>query len=217
VTRLAESVRITHPGQSVLLFRDLLDDHFDFRALSRLWAVLSATIAELCGHPMAALYAPLSYVGPSAKNFPLHADLYRPECLWNVFDRVPADGSGAATLLSVREFFALAAALRVPLHAQRSLRSCLADESSGERFRKFYDLLHVNSEPWASMLAEDAEKHAARLPFGPGEGYLIHDRSWLHGREAPHGGVTTRRVHRLIFGLCETSGRWQGHDAGAPG
>jgi hypothetical protein len=181
MTALAEAVRLTHPGQHVLLFRDLLDDHFDFRALSRLWAVLRDTIAELCGHPMAALYAPLSYVGPSAKNFPLHADLYRPERLWNVFDRVPPDGSGAATLLSMHEFFALAAAIRVPAEAQRALRSCIEDENSGERFRRFYDLLHVNNEPWSSDLAENCRK-ARRSSAFRARGGLLDPRSLVAAR-----------------------------------
>jgi hypothetical protein len=130
----------------------------------------------------------------------LHADLYAPQCLWNVFDKVPSDGSGPATLLSMPRFFSLAVEVGAPQTAQATIRSILREERGGERFREFYDLLHVNNEDWAIELSGRAEAAADRLWLRQGEGYLIHDRSWLHGREAPSGGVTTRRVHRLVFG-----------------
>jgi hypothetical protein len=199
--RLAKAVAsIREPGEA-LLFRELFDDSFDGTHLMHLWAVLRDLIAEQAGQPMAALYAPLSYVGRSARRFPLHADLYAPQYLWNVFDRVPADGSGAALLLSLEDFFALADKIGVGNEAQTRFRKCLTDETIGERFRYFYDQMHVNGETWSDEWGTAAEKAATRLPLGAGEGYLIHDRSWLHGREAPTGGVTVKRVHRLVYGL----------------
>lgn len=199
---LADSVHSMCPDKrSLLLFRDILDDRFDGRSLAHLWALLRDVIASRSGHPLAALYAPLSHVGRSAKQFPLHADLYPPQYLWNVFDRVPKDGSGVALLLPLDKFFALASKVGVPVVAQAAIRNCLSDEMRGERFREFYDLLHVNTERWSQEWGAAAEKSATRLPLGTGEGYLIHDRSWLHGRETPTGGVTVRRVHRLVYSL----------------
>jgi hypothetical protein len=186
--------------RDALLFRELLDGKFGRKSLVHLWAVLRDCIVGQTGQPMTALYAPLSYVGRSAGQFPLHADLYAPQYLWNVFDSVPTDGSGAALLLRLDKFFSLAKKAGVPRRVQKQVLNCFSDESQGERFRQFYDLLHVNGITWAKTWGELAEKAAARLPFGAGEGYLIHDRSWLHGRETPTGGVTVKRVHRLVYG-----------------
>ena len=199
INRVAENLLTVKPGNGVFLFRELTDDDFDSSALSKLWAVLRDTIAERCGNPMAALYAPLSYVGRNARDFPLHADLYVPEYLWNVFDRVSRDGTGATKLLPIVEFFALAKSVKLPTALLAELNACFDENQGGERFRRFYDMLHVNADPLGQELARASDEAAVRLPLRQGEGYLIHDRAWLHGREAATGGITKRRVHRLVF------------------
>jgi hypothetical protein len=204
ITRLAENLLNVEPGQGVFLFRDLFDDGFNQRALPKLWAVLRDTIAARCGNPMAALYAPLSYVGRRAGDFPLHADLYTPEYLWNVFDRVPADGTGATKLLPLSEFFALAKSAQLSPATMKALRACFDAKQGGERFRRFYDLLHVNSDPIVQALEAVSDEKAVRLSLRQGEGYLIHDRAWLHGREVATGGITKSRVHRLVFNVIHT-------------
>jgi len=199
ISGIAENLLRVKPANGVFLFRELTDDDFDSSALSKLWAVLRDIIAERCGNPMAALYAPLSYVGRHARDFPLHADLYAPEYLWNVFDRVSKDGSGATKLLPIAEFYALANAVTLPTGVMNELTACFDENYRGERFRRFYDILHVNDDPLVQALARASDDAAIRLRLRQGEGYLIHDRAWLHGREAATGGITKRRVHRLVF------------------
>jgi hypothetical protein len=63
----------------------------------------------------------------------------------------------------------------------------------------FYDLLYTYSAYWTKRLTDAMIDHQFLLPFKYGEGYMINDRKWLHGREAPTGGVATNRVHRLVF------------------
>jgi hypothetical protein len=65
----------------------------------------------------------------------------------------------------------------------------------------FLDHSHLNAETWTDEWGAAPEKAAARLPLKAGEGYLIHDRTWLHEREQPTGGVTAKRVHLLMYGI----------------
>ena len=196
---MALSLREQKPADGLILFQKLLDADFTGGHLHKLFACWREIIAASTGKTLGALYAPLSYVGRKAGDFPLHADLYVPDLLWNIFDRVPTDGSGMATLLPIAIFFELLQEASVPKRDIEILESCLTDDSTEDRFRKFYDLLYVNSADWTDRLAKLVQERQLRLPLGYGDGYLVNDRKWLHGREAPSGGVTTKRVHRLVF------------------
>jgi hypothetical protein len=197
--QMGMALRSQQPEDGLILFRELLDDKFAGEHLHKLFACLREILAESTGKILGALYAPLSYVGRKAGDFPLHADLYVPDLLWNVFDRVPTDGSGMATLLPILTFRELLQEAQTPLAERKVLLSCLEDDSLEDRFRTFYDLLYVNGADWTDRLTALMTQRQFRLPLGYGQGYLINDRNWLHGREAPAGGVTTKRVHRLVF------------------
>jgi hypothetical protein len=199
LVQMASTIRRSTPGEGIFLFRDLLNKEFRGEQLGKFLTAMREVMVFLTGELHEALYAPLSWVGPKADEFPLHADLYAPNLLWNIFDRVPRDGSGAARLLPVPVFKKLLKQKRVPMRDRTVLLSCLNDNSVEDRFRIFYELLHVNYASWTVRLNSGMKEHQFLVPLGYGQGYLINDRRWLHGRNAPTGGVTTKRVHRLVF------------------
>jgi len=196
---LATELRKVDPGDKILFFRDLLDENFTGEHLHKLFATLRDIIANLADNVMGALYAPLSYVGRSAGDFPLHSDLYIPRHLWNVFERVPRDGSGSPIFLPTSTFRELLDQCHVPSNAKTLLLNCLDDEAATDRFQSFYDLLYVEQSDWSDRLTGAMQARQIPLRLDYGQAYLLNDRKWLHGRLAPSGGVTTKRVHRLVF------------------
>lgn len=58
-------------------------------------------MVELAGDDRAAMYTPLAQTGRHVADFPLHADLYLPKLLFNVFDHVAEDDSGASLFVSL--------------------------------------------------------------------------------------------------------------------
>jgi hypothetical protein len=209
--RMAKALRLVTPHGKIFLFRDLMNDEFRGEQLGKFLAAMREIIVMNGREAYAALYAPLGYVGPKATDFPLHADLYAPDLLWNIFDQVPRDGSGATKLLPTTVFRKLLYQIRVPEQERNILMSCLDNDTVEDRFRTFYNLLHLNSADWATKLTDKMTAHQFLVTLEYGQGYLINDRKWLHGREAPSGGVTTKRVHRLVFigygsGLTNSNG-----------
>lgn len=184
----------------------LLDGACGRRGLHLLFAAMRESIVTQRNDPRAALYNPLGSTGPDEGDFPLHADLYAPRFLFNVFDDVPGDGSGASVFLAhgdfrraLRETRSLGASWR-----QRILR-CLAPVVSGDRYDEFWGLLHGSERPWRGELRQNLRRAQHVVLFARGQGYLLDDRRWLHGREAPNGGVTRDRIHRLIFDSAATA------------
>jgi hypothetical protein len=191
--------RIKQPA-GVMLFTRLLSEPLDGRLLRRVFALLRTSIANILGDERYSLYAPLGTTGMRAGDFGLHADLYMPEILFNVFENVPGDGSGASEFLPVRTLLGLTDEIdAVPKRARARLKACFRDARRADRFNELYGLLHYTERPWAKSLRAAMSDGRRSILLGAGEGYLLHDRTWLHGRTAPTGGVPVSRLHRLVF------------------
>jgi hypothetical protein len=184
----------------VMLFTNLLGDGIDGNSIRFLFAFLREAIVRFSGNPHDAFYSPLRDVGKQSGDFPLHADLYHPVLLLNVFDQVPSDGSGATVLLSRQSLQeALGCVPQMPTKTKRRVIDLLDGRFREDGFDEFYNLLHGEEHPWVCALSHEMTSRQIRIQLGTGQGYLIDDRHWLHGREKPTGGVMPRRLHRLVF------------------
>ncbi len=187
--------------KGIVLLSELFGDFLDGAMLPRFISLLREALVVVSGNEMCALYAPLSAVGIAAGDFPLHADLYIPELLLNIFEDVPDGSSGKSLFLSVDAFTAILDSLAdLPFEISALIRSKLSDPLNSDGYEEFFELLH--GEPpnlWRLNLQTMMETQAFRIKLQKGQGYLIHDRSWLHGREQPSGGVSRKRLHRLVF------------------
>lgn len=199
IASLASELLRWQVPQAILLFSGLVNKQIGGRTLHYILSALRDAIVDQKASPWAALYAPLGDVG-EAKEFPLHCDMYVPELLWNVFEDVPADGSGASMFLRTEVMFDTISAMKsFPNARARKIRSCLESRQTSDRFQWLYDQLHGSWHPWTRELERHFASKRERMVFARGEGYLLHDRRWLHGRERPSGVVSTKRVHRLVF------------------
>lgn len=197
---ITEALCTMRVSTRIVLLTELLDDGVDGVALHHLFAWLRDDIARRRRHPFGALYAPLGTIGPTAGDFPLHADLYPPELLFNVFDDVPDDGSGTSLFMPMPCFVrTLPQIERLPVTCRERLEELLRSRVVKDSYDEFFNLLYGTEHPWHGEARTMLASAAFGLRFRRGEGYLIHDRRWLHGRRAPRGGVGANRVHRLVF------------------
>jgi hypothetical protein len=185
---------------NLILFDHLMDDVIDGATIRGLFAYIRSALVQETSDDNVAIYAPLGVVGGTAqKDFPLHADLYPPVFLFNVFDRVPRDGSGASLFLPMHVVRnAVEHNSLIPKDVKSWFRHLIAHPSNTDHYEQFYDFLH-GDKPWSVSLLKEMQSATVRISLGRGQGYLVHDRRWLHGREAPSGRVLKDRLHRLIF------------------
>jgi hypothetical protein len=200
LAELTNSLLSMKPPDEVVFFTGLLDEQIDGQTLHYLIAILRDTITKKLRSEWGALYAPLATVGEDAGDFPLHCDLYVPELLWNIFEDVPTDGSGAAMFLESKKLLEILSGLKtVPTRTLTGIQKCLTKTLVSDRYTWFYDQLHGDDHPWTAALGRRLRESATSVCLGRGEGYLLHDRLWLHGRQKPKGSVSKKRVHRLVF------------------
>jgi hypothetical protein len=195
----AQALHVTRLGPRLILFDRLIGPDLDGTELHALFALFRDALAEFAGDRRAAMYTPLGEVGKGVREFPLHADLYIPQLLFNVFDNVPADESGASLFLSVSTLRELIPGIKtLPPAVGKRILAMFDRDSTADRFEALYDLLH-GEHKWVRPLERVMEQQQLRIKLQSGQGYLLNDRTWLHGREAPNGGVPVNRVHRLVF------------------
>jgi hypothetical protein len=197
----AEGLRAVEPSDGAYLLCGLLDAEITRGALHVALAAIRTTICDSTNSAQAAVHARLGDVGDDAGAFLLHADLYVPEMLLLIYDDVPEDGSGELLLLPRARFLALLGEHDVPPHLRRRLASFLLDVGDCDRFAAFYGELYRQRpwERWRDALVADMHDQADRIALRRGEGVILNDRRWLHGRSKPSRGVSPWRLHRLAF------------------
>jgi hypothetical protein len=195
---LARALAAIAPGRNMLVLDRLMDHEIDSGLLLSLFVLFRACLVDASGNPSQAMSRPVNRVARDL-GFPLHADLFVHRRLLIVFDDV-ADHGGASLFLStsvltrlLRENHACPARVRI------RVATLLRDRLPIDRFDEFFDLLHNHRHPWVPELEERMAEHQLMLPLRRGQGYLIDDRAWLHGRMPSDIPVRSGRFRRLAF------------------
>jgi hypothetical protein len=186
------------PDGGIMLLSGLFGGDIDGRAMHYLLALLRDALSRLDGEG-SAHYAPIAAAEGGRSAFPLHADLFRSPNLLSVFDNVPDDDSGAPVFLRTTRLLAL---IRDQGSMPEALRGrivdLLLDRSGDDGYDEFFDLLH-GTHPWTYAIEKRMAAERISLKLRAGEGYLLDDRRWLHGRELQSSDVASDRVRRLAF------------------
>ena len=165
------------PRSRMVFLREMLDEHIDGITVHVALALLCTVLRR--GHTR---YAPILAVPAHRSGFPLHADLFQAPTLLTILDRVPRDGSGACLLAPTAPLLAaIAKGHLLPVAVRRRLAPTLVTRTGPDRYDELVDLFH-GVHPWALSMRELLQAHEIAVPLRRGEGYIIDDRCWLHGR-----------------------------------
>ncbi len=196
----AHALYLLPTPRKIILLTDLFFDKFDGQCLHRLFGIFRSVLANLSGNPRVAMSTPLGLTGSYAINFPLHADLYLGEILFNVFNEVSVDNSGVSIFLQKREFLRLIwQTSKVPVPIKKRLTRVFNAPLEEDTFDEVYSLLHGSWHSWVTNLKRAMEQKKIWIHLKAGQGYIIHGRAWLHGRDTPSNGVSSKRLSRLIL------------------
>jgi hypothetical protein len=182
------------------LFTGLIDRDLDGRSLAFLFAFFRAALVSFSHDPLSAVCQPISKSQKGGNEFPLHSDLYVPVILFNVFDEVTNDSTGASVFLPVSSVIELLTRVKtLPVEISKQIATNLTGAHAQDRYEENYHLLHGSGNEWTEEMERRMLQLQLRIKLYSGQGYMIHDRKWLHGREAINGKLSHKRLHRLIF------------------
>ena len=200
-------VRANSEEKLFLLGNMMIGADITGNAVHCFFALLRGALVEATGTEWTALHAPPGATGARVREFPLHSDLYVCPMLMNIFDEVPDDGSGATSFIRSSDFLEVVQEVdSVPHWCRARIAECFHGERSEDGFDELYTLVYGKGTGlvrtpnlWTEDLVLAMDSRKEEICLRRGEGYLLDDRKWLHGRAAPSGGVPARRIHRLVY------------------
>jgi len=196
----AEALLRVQVGRKLRFTAGMLEPPLTSALLHKIFALIRAGIARVNSDPRTDLHAPVK-TKRRDNGFALHSDLFLTERLFLVFDNVPPGESGKSLFLS-REAFetAVADSALMPRRQQSKVRSLMRGRVNADSFDDWFDLVYSSDYSWTQQLGRNLRAASWAIKFRRGEGYLLHDRHWLHGRTPARGGVSETRFRRLVYG-----------------
>lgn len=192
-------------GKSFHLLTAALEAPFTSARLHKLMTLLRAGVVHITGNPKSALNPPV-YAERNDNGFPLHADLFATDNLFLIFDRVANGSSGQSLFLPITQLLQITRALEdFPNSMHDRLCQILSVRNGRDSFDDFYALLYSDKNPWRDVVFARLREVQWKIKLQRGEGYLLSDRYWLHGRTRVNGYVSRSRFRRLVFGPVKQS------------
>lgn len=188
--------------EELYFFDKLISDSFNSQSFRFFICCLRAKLSSRRKDGMASLYIPIGAV-EGENEFPVHSDLFIPIYLWNIFDEVFTSNQGCPLLLPVATLLnqIVKQIDNFPEDKYNFLKYIFGDKVvyNEDGYDQLIAVLHGKENWWSQEVKEGIEKYVLKIKFGRGQGYLINDRKWLHGRSFSSESVTSNRLHRLVF------------------
>ena len=197
----SEALLRARVDRTLRLFCDMLRPSISSLVLHKIFALLRCGIAALQGDSRAALHSPLA---PKRVDdgFRLHSDLFIVDHICLIFDDVGRGQSGKSVFLPTDILRRLIQTNNlIPPEIRSRIGSLLRGEILYDAFDECYDLLYSRKHLWTASLSNSIEQRQMTIKLKRGEGYLLNDRHWLHGRLPVEGRVSPSRFRRLVYGL----------------
>ena len=207
-----ELMQIKLPS-GLLLFRNLVFDGFEQRAVHGLFSVLAHRIRQLSAPSSYALHSPVQSLAVDS-GFPVHADLFGPRMLFNIVTQQCRGGD--ITILSAEELFSIMKRNRLmPNKVRDEIEYAFTTNYNQDSFDYVFDLMY-GRHAWCPWLRTEISKRQRIVAGEIGTGYLMFDGKWLHGRTPVAGRLPEHRIQRLVFDTNSTMKKALGFSKSIP-
>ncbi|MBV8253616.1 MAG: hypothetical protein JO154_13495 [Chitinophaga sp.] len=186
----------------LFFFDKIISEYFSSEAFRFLLSSIRAVLCTRRSDNMGSLYPPLSTAKPN-NTFPIHCDFYIPTQLWNIFDEVPEGNQGTSLLLPVDVLLnkVIKSIPNFPQEKAAHVKNLFKDKvvNNDHAYYDLFSTLHNKENWWVNDISREIDKYVITLKLNRGQGYMVNDRKWLHGRGYTADEVTIKRLHRLLF------------------
>ena len=167
-------------------------------------AALKDAVIEASGEETVGMKVPIGMgAGIEDGSFPIHTDIWPARYLMNVFNRPAPNHEGASIFLPVSEYEPLALAAFGPerlAHIMPILRREVPWDDT-----QYDDLYGHHDHPDDTGIIAATNAAATVVAYERGEGYLVDDAVWMHGRTVMNQEDSVYdRLHRLTFDTAKS-------------
>ncbi len=197
---------LKHSSQPIF-FTNMMNEDITFNGLYCFFAALREILIRKMNDRWSVICSP---VYTRQKNnegeFPLHYDMFIPKILFMIYNNVPRGKQGSSTFLSTKELKKILSKTKSYPSKKRKLFVDMIHKTERRRdqYYDFWDLIHDERNEWYEELHDKMESKKQIVKFQIGEGFIIHDRFWLHGRTKTRKNPNIKRLIRFIFDTEKT-------------
>ena len=118
-----------------------------------------------------------------------------------IYNNVPQGKQGASTFLSTKELKKILSKTKSYPSKKRKLFVDMIRKTERRRdqYYDFWDLIHDERNEWYEELHDKMESKKQFVKFKAGEGFLVHDRLWMHGRTKTRKNPNVKRLILFVF------------------
>ena len=123
-----------------------------------------------------------------------------------MYENVATDNSGHSIFLKLDTFFNIILP-GIPSFDKKKIKylsDLVYKNERQDNYTKFFGILY-DDEKCANQIKELQTKYRLKIRLRKGEGYILNDRIWMHGRDKTNGGISSKRLHRLIYDDFQSS------------
>jgi len=199
---IADSFYIFKHNSQPIFFTNMINEDITFNGLHCFFAALREILIRKMNDRWSVIYSP---VYTRQKNnegeFPLHYDMFIPKILFMIYNNVPQGKQGVSTFLSTKELEKILSKTKSFPSKKRKLVTEILRKTERQRdqYGAFWDLIHDENNEWYEELHDKMESKKQFVKFKKGEGFLVHDRLWLHGRTKTRKNPNVKRLIRFVF------------------
>lgn len=187
---------IDQPDEGVIVTKSMLGPEGGY-GMKHLFALLRAGLVDLTGQRLAAHVIETNSAG-FVERFPPHSDMWITSLLFNVFN-VQTPGQGVSTMVQTEKAWDVIANSGIPDHGLAQMKRVLEDSGACDFYMQFNGWMY-NEHAWSDKLGDELLAISQTWEMKPGQGYLVNDRKWLHGRlelDWPENVSVQDRCNRL--------------------
>ncbi|WP_268543663.1 hypothetical protein [Candidatus Nitrosotenuis cloacae] len=203
---IADSFYKLKYSKNSIFFTNMIDGSITENGLHCFFACLREILIKKFNDRFSAMYSPIYTRETYEKDFPLHSDIFIPKILLMLFVQVPKGRTGGTFLLSVEDLKKIFSKIKLLPKEKRKLVLRILKETNrnNDRYDEFFYILHDEDNPWNKELQKLMNRKREYIKLESGQGYLIHDRLWLHGRKRSKSKITIKRLQRFVFNTKQT-------------
>ena len=185
-----------------MFFTNMINKDITFNGLHCFFAALREILIKKMNDKWSAIYSPVkTQQKNNEKEFPLHYDMFIPKILFMIYNDTPQGKQGSTTFLSTKELKKILAKTKsFPLEKRKIVINMISNtDKQNDQYYAFWDLIHDETSEWYKELHSKMNAKRQIVKFKTGEGFLVHDRLWMHGRTKTKENVNIKRLIRLVF------------------
>jgi len=208
IYEIADSFYLLKHTSQPIFFTNMINNDITFNGLHSFFASLREILIRKTKDPWNAIYQPIyTRQKNNEESFPLHYDMFIPKILFMIYNDVPQGKGGTSTFLSTKELKNILLKTKSFPQKNRKLftKILLKTERHNDQYDVFWNLIHNENNIWYEEIHERIESKQQFVKFKKGEGFMVHDRLWLHGRTKTRTKIGTKRVIRLVFNTQRTT------------